>query len=601
MPKLTSIESGTLVDDFDRHFRVLAGPGAGKTYWLVRHIRNVIKKSKRLPPPSRIACISYTTVAAEEIKNRLEEAADRVEVSTIHSFLYKHIVKPYLHLVLDEDGKPLLDSSRVDGHDEHRPTRGMLQQWIRADNSVRYLGDDATRSLKYLAQLTYRFDGDGILRLACRKPLGKIKSGKKEYFFPINKAFQYKKLNWELGRLHHEDVLYFAHRIATEQIDVGEFLAAKFPYIYLDEFQDTNPIQTRLIKWMAAYGSTVGVIGDPAQSIYSFQDARREDFIDFDLTDQSDYVIEGNRRSTQRIVTLLNTVRGSDVLQKCIRGEEGVSPRLLVGDVAEAIKTAKSIMRASARDKTDTDVELVILSRTNDEVSRIRNPDLIKSANAWDELSTADADRHRFIQRVITAGELAAQGSFERACKELLKCFKTSSGALKAPLKYAGTLSEIDKRGIAVSLLETLITERPTLTSAGLHNLYVRLTEKLSDLMPGLELTAFKKGAIKEVFERLTYRELMSGVSLVEEKRVIRTIHNAKGLEFTGVMVCLEPADLQHVISPKIDDEECRVVYVALSRATDYLFISVPSLPAGDDARLVASGLEITRCVSVAR
>lgn len=597
MSSPTTIESDTIIDDFDRHFRVLAGPGAGKTYWLVRHIRNVIKRSRRLPPPSRIACISYTTVAAEEIRGRLEEAADRVEVSTIHSFLYKNLVKPFLHLVCDEGGTPLVNFSRVDGHDEHRPTKGMLELWIRVDNSVRYLRDDPGLALKYLSQLTWRLEADGELRLSYRRHLGEFRSGRKKYQFPINRALQYKKLNWDLGRLHHEDVLYFAYRIASEFLDIGEFLASKFPYIYLDEFQDTNPIQTKLVSWLAAYGSYVGVIGDPAQSIYAFQEARREDFVEFELPGQADYVIEGNRRSTGHIIRLLNSVRGGDVHQKCIRGEEGAAPRLLVGTVVEAMKAAGAAEPAGS--EGDSDNGLVILSRTNEGVGRIRNPDLAVGMMAWDELNAADSERHRFLHRVITAGEFAAQGSFERACKEILKCFSTSSGGLRDPLRYAGFLSDIEKRGVAVGLLEMLITQRPQLMSGSLNDFYLKLSQTLSDLRPGLELKPIKKGAIKEVAGRLTYRDLKCGVSLIEERRLIRTIHSAKGLEFTGILVCLEEGDLRHIISPNIDDEECRIMYVAMSRAINHLFMSVPSISTEDETRLADMGIEIIRCANM--
>jgi DNA helicase-2/ATP-dependent DNA helicase PcrA len=373
-------------------------------------------------------------------------------------------------------------------------------------------------------------------------------------------------------------------------MDIAEFLAAKFPYIYLDEFQDTNPIQTRLVKWLAAYGSFVGVIGDPAQSIYAFQEARRQDFMEFELGGQANYVIEGNRRSTERIIHLLNSVRGGDVLQRCIRGDEGGQPQLLVGSVAEAIATAKAVMANPAGTEADN-VELVILSRTNEGAGSIRNPDLAVGTRAWDELNAADSERYRFLYRAVTAGEFAAQGSFERASKELLKCFRTTPGGVRDPLKYAGSLLKVEKRGIVVGLLEMLITERTRLMSGSLHDFYLKLSETLSDLKPGLGLKPIQKGAIKEVAGKLSYRDLMCGVSLIEERRLIRTIHNAKGLEFTGVLVCLDERGLQHILNSNIDDEECRIVYVALSRATDHLFISVPSLSAEDEFRVESLGI----------
>ena len=60
MPDTLEIDSGTLLPHIERHFRVVAGPGAGKTHWLVGHIQHVVAQSKRLSPAARIACISYT-------------------------------------------------------------------------------------------------------------------------------------------------------------------------------------------------------------------------------------------------------------------------------------------------------------------------------------------------------------------------------------------------------------------------------------------------------------------------------------------------------------------------------------------------------------
>ena len=82
------ITSDYILEDMDTHFKITAGPGAGKTYWLVEHIKNVLKNSTRLLSTSKIACITYTNVAVEEIQQRLEITGNKVEVSTIHSFLY---------------------------------------------------------------------------------------------------------------------------------------------------------------------------------------------------------------------------------------------------------------------------------------------------------------------------------------------------------------------------------------------------------------------------------------------------------------------------------------------------------------------------------
>src|SRR5665647_2745165 len=96
----------------DQHYKVSAGPGAGKTKFLINHIRNVLHHSNRLGRNKKIACITYTNVGVETIVKRLGDEMDHVEVSTIHSFLYTHIVKPYLFLI---STKYDIDPAQIDG------------------------------------------------------------------------------------------------------------------------------------------------------------------------------------------------------------------------------------------------------------------------------------------------------------------------------------------------------------------------------------------------------------------------------------------------------------------------------------------------------
>ncbi len=97
----------------DKNFKLIAGPGAGKTTFLVNHIRNVIKNSDKLKNGRKILCITYTNVAVDTIKERLGNYTNDVEISTIHHFLYKHILKPYIWILKNEINSNLLDLSNV--------------------------------------------------------------------------------------------------------------------------------------------------------------------------------------------------------------------------------------------------------------------------------------------------------------------------------------------------------------------------------------------------------------------------------------------------------------------------------------------------------
>jgi DNA helicase-2/ATP-dependent DNA helicase PcrA len=86
----------------DDHFKIIAGPGAGKTRFLVNHILNVLHHSNRLGRNKKIACITYTNIGVETIVDRLDEGIDHIEVCTIHSFLFTHVMKPFASLIKSE-------------------------------------------------------------------------------------------------------------------------------------------------------------------------------------------------------------------------------------------------------------------------------------------------------------------------------------------------------------------------------------------------------------------------------------------------------------------------------------------------------------------
>jgi DNA helicase-2/ATP-dependent DNA helicase PcrA len=258
---LTTINSDTIITEIDRHFKVSAGPGAGKTYWLVNHIKNVLHNSEKLLRTRKIACITYTNIAVETILRRLGSSSEQVEVSTIHSFLYKNIVKPYATFIATEFG---LDVSEIDGHDDIVLSNySFLQEW-KARTGQQRINDDK-KVVEAFSKLKWKLES-GTLKIKTDYP---ILIGK----YPIknDSYLEYKKMMWAKGLIHHDDVLFFSFQIINKFPFVLNVLNAKFPYIFIDEFQDSNPIQVEIFRKLGVLDSKIGVIGDLAQSIYEFQ------------------------------------------------------------------------------------------------------------------------------------------------------------------------------------------------------------------------------------------------------------------------------------------------------------------------------------------
>ncbi|WRK52901.1 ATP-dependent helicase [Coprobacillaceae bacterium CR2/5/TPMF4] len=117
--------------------------------------------------------------------------------------------------------------------------------------------------------------------------------------------------------------MYFGYRILENNPTALYAIRVKFPFIFVDEFQDTNPLQTLIVKMIGQKSTKVIVVGDVAQSIYSFQGAKPTDFNDFCIDPDKDnlYSINGNRRSTENVVNFCNFLRQSDenIIQSSIK------------------------------------------------------------------------------------------------------------------------------------------------------------------------------------------------------------------------------------------------------------------------------------------
>lgn len=567
---MREIQSDELVDT-ESHFKLVAGPGAGKTHWLVCHVRNVLAHSKRLGRTARIACITYTNTAADEMRRRLGDCAGRVEVSTIHSFLYRNVVKPFAFLLKDEDGSCLIDLERLDGHDENLPSKGIVSSWLN-DTKQLYLSKKLAAVCEALALLDWKFDDKGALSLQSRK-VWKLRVG--QYSIKGDSLQRYKQICWNKGELHHEDVLYFSFRVLSEFPRTLRFLAARFPYLYIDEFQDTHPVQARIVKLIAEHAVTVGVVGDPAQSIFKFQGAARKDFVDFTLPGIQELIIAGNRRSTDQIVGFLNRTRGDNVVQRCLRCTTGDTPKILVGDLFRAIR----FVEEDASQPT-------VLARNNSTISKIVRAGTVAK---WQEARQLDADyqRQRLLYHSLLALELAHGSDFIEARRLATKLFRHRAWG------------DARRREAAIGLIKRLVTKRDTYLEMSvfdyLNELHTHILKKHGYKI-GARLT--KRGEFGRGFaQNHKCRDLVPGFRLDDCESRARTIHKAKGAEFDTVLVVLDgDKDLKRLLKPTTEGEEDegRLLYVALSRAVNSLYITVPTMNEIQRSRARAKmGLEV--------
>lgn len=536
--------------DFEKHFKLCAGPGAGKTTFIINHIYNIINNSKRISKVRKIACITYTNIAVDTIKKRLENSIDYVEVNTIHSFLYKNVVKPYLWALKDEYE---FDYEKIDGHDEIIPTYSILKEWKDKTNQWKSLKDDKA-VVKALINMKWKMNGSNIsLEIPSKYMLNKGYNIRKSSYI------EYKKVCWKRGMISHDDVLYLSYKIIEKQPRVCDILRAKFPYIIIDEFQDTNPIQTKILKKIAKEESVLGVIGDVCQSIYSFQGATVEEFDKFKLKNMNLFKIENNYRSTQEIIDVLNMIRNeSDFNQISVEGKRGEKPYILVGDFIVAYNKAVEISKNE---------KVYSLAYKKETVNKIK----YNFTDGYDEnillyFMLSDNERGKMIVNIIYSLEYCRQNKIKEAIKFMKKAYRK--------------ISYFDDKDVLLNL-HRLINNYDTISELNIKEFYntfiygfYNVSNKISN-----------RGDKSTYYENLKYKTVAISIDLSDDNSISKTIHKAKGAEYDNVFVCTnllekfdEDNDLSFLINPDMKKEADRVYYVAMSRAKKRLFINVPNL-----------------------
>lgn len=298
-------------EQLERHAKVYAGPGAGKTHFLVENVKNIITTNSLITQSRmrKVLCVTYTNSAVNEIKRRLDKFTEHVEVYTIHGFIIEHIIQLFQQdlrdimksdfgIEVDNKGKI---SSQVEGLGIlHGIDKNEIYDFIRQINPSEFSDDELGYSKKAMGEVEVNNDAfiSSITERAPRymglKAPPKID---KRHVVPI------KKYIWSIVRkLTHNEILYFGYRILESNPTALYAIRVKFPFIFVDEFQDTNPLQTLLIQLIGQKSTVIGVVGDVAQSIYSFQGAQPTDFKNFSIDgsrELNEYVINGNRRSIE--------------------------------------------------------------------------------------------------------------------------------------------------------------------------------------------------------------------------------------------------------------------------------------------------------------
>ena len=621
------IESGTILttEQLQNHAKIYAGPGAGKTHFLVENVKNIAINHSTISKSNmrKVLCITYTNAAVEEITYRLNRFADSVEIFTIHGFIIEHIIKPFQ-----------IDLRRIIKEQFDIDIQGNKSITSQIEGVGILHGVDKEEIYKFIVDET----GDTTSPTYSKKLMGDVKIDNSEFLkndkiqlsaskkIIENHKLPIKKYVWsELRILTHDEILFFGYQILKTNPTALYSLRVKFPFIFVDEFQDTNPLQTLLIKLIGAKSTTIGIIGDVAQSIYSFQGARPsqfDTFTPFGERQLSEFVINGNRRSTNNIVHFCNFLRQSDanVTQSSIRPydsdeikdiSEGIPVRFLVGDSETVKSTITSVLLRGG----------VVLTRTwANSFAYIRDieEDQVKAlTNIYNSYSNSPIDIRAEITDMNNVTWVRAfkfifilHGAYENGSfVDALNAFKLYAKIDRRKLNHSIVRQVIDIISDTFNDLKELSS--PVEVIANFNNFLDE--NKYKDLKMLLlgedfivpvfdEYDLENDKPIVENLKTLTWStsfKLFSEVFSPGSKYM--TVHQAKGLEWDEVIVSVTPSKRLNKIeltevynNPSIlreeaSDEFVRLYYVACSRARDCLYIHLPD---GFDQNIICTALK---------
>ena len=272
---------------------IVAGAGSGKTKVLTTRIANIIKEKKAYP--NQILAVTFTNKAAREMQIRVSKilgsaATGLSWLGTFHSICAKLLRKHASAVNLNSN------FTIIDTDDQIR----LIKNICKAENI-----DIKQLSPKYILAIIDRWKNKGFYP-------NEVIINKKDIYektiLPIYKIYQQKLT--DLNSCDFGDLILHVVKILEKNSDIKDIYSKNFKYILVDEYQDTNFIQSKWLKLLAEKNKNICCVGDDDQSIYSWRGAEIKNFLEFDKVYKNTKVIklEKNYRSTQNILSVASNL-----------------------------------------------------------------------------------------------------------------------------------------------------------------------------------------------------------------------------------------------------------------------------------------------------
>jgi DNA helicase-2/ATP-dependent DNA helicase PcrA len=598
---------------------ILAGAGSGKTRVLTHRIAYLMDEVG--VNPWNILALTFTNKAAKEMRERVDAligfGSENIWISTFHSTCVR-ILRKYINYLGYDNSFTIYDSD-----DQKTLMRDII---------------------KYLELDSKKFRERTILN--------RISSAKNDFISPEAFALaagndilyrtyaacytEYQKRLMQNNALDFDDLLFKCVELFQNNKDVLAYYQNRFKYIMVDEYQDTNSVQFKLLELLATTTNAEGkpchnlcVVGDDDQSIYRFRGANIYNILNFEKSYPDTEVIrlEQNYRSTKTILNAANEVIANNSERKEKKlwtdNEEGDALTFSQFDTAyqEAESIADSIANA-CENGYDNYKEYAVLYRTNAQ-SRILEEKLVQRNIPYKLVGGVNFYQRKEIKDVLAYLRTINNGKDDISVKRIINVPKRGIGltsidrlmdysisnatsfydACKHAEQIPGLARAVSKISPFVSMIEILKGKLsdPVYSLSDLFDEVLEATGYVEDLeaedtdearsrIENIDelrnkLVSFEENATEEA----TLNDFLEEVSLVadldsmdESTNVVTlmTLHSAKGLEFPNVYLCgMEDGIFPSYMSITSDDpmdieEERRLCYVGITRAMKHLHLT---------------------------
>ena len=609
------------VEYIDGPSLVIAGAGSGKTRVLTYKIAYLLNQGMK---PWSIMALTFTNKAAREMKERIgrlvgDDLAQHLYMGTFHS-IFSRILRAEAEHIGFNNNFTIYDEA-----DSRSLIKAIVKEMGLDDKSYKPAAVHAKISMaKNNLVSAESYASDAAI----------YEQNKRAQMPEVGKIFlAYVQRCKQANAMDFDDLLVLTHQLFREHEEIRQKYAARFDYILVDEYQDTNHVQMSIVMQLCKEKLRVCAVGDDSQSIYSFRGANIDNILNYQkqLKGTRLFKLEQNYRSTQTIVKAANSLikNNRNQIKKDVYSENAVGEKLqykpAYSDKEEAVIVAKDIKRLKRQDNCEYH-DFAILYRTNAQ-SRSFEEEFRRQGIPYRIYGGLSFYQRKEIKDIIAYFRLVANPDDEEAIKRIINYPARGIGAttvmkiadcahqnqvsfwevIGEPAHYGlnvnkGTLTKLDNFRLLIS---SFIERSHTTDVYELGDAIIKESGISQDIMSGRDaddlarqenleeflsgMSAFveerrEEGRMNEAF--LT--DYLQDVALLtdadsegakDEPRVsLMTVHAAKGLEFATVFIVgleenIFPSPLA-AMSVRELEEERRLLYVAITRAEKHCILT---------------------------